>query len=73
MYQWSNPQLNTAENATQTPHVLTLQIGTVAPAIDLNGNLVFACPHVLCDIELGWRHGVLTIAYLLAIHPKVHG
>ena len=44
VYQRTYPQLNAAEDATQTPHVLTLQIGTVAPTIDLNGNLVLACP-----------------------------
>ena len=52
---------------------MVLQIAAVAPAIYLYSQLITAFAKVFRDIKLGGRHGVLTITYLLPIHPDVEG
>ena len=61
-----------AFDAAQPPKILALEIGTVAPLEDLQGDEVFFTKsHKLGDVELGVGLGVLTIAHKLPVHPKV--
>ena len=72
VHQRSYPQLNGAEYARETPHVLVFQITSVAPTIDFNGKFVLSFAHILCHVKLGRRHRVLAITHLLAVNPKIH-
>ena len=73
MHQWTHPQLHLTEDTRESPHVLTLQITTVAPAIHLDGEFVLSLANVFRYIKLSGRHGVLTIAHLLPIYPHIEG
>ena len=71
--QGSHPQLNRTEDTGKAPHVLTLQIGSVAPAINLYSQAVGALADVGRDVEFSRRHGVLAITHTFAIHPNIKG
>ena len=66
-------QVDIAKNPAQTPEVLVLQIGAIAPAIDLGRDQILAGPQIVGDIELGRRAAALAVAHLLAINPQVKG
>ena len=61
-----------ALDAAQPPEILALEVGTVAPLEDLEGDEV-ALPelHEAGDVELGVGLGVLAVAHELAVHPEV--
>ena len=56
VYQWAHPQLHLAEDARETPHVLTFQIAAVAPAIHLHRKFVATRTYIFSNVELGRRH-----------------
>ena len=63
-------EINLAGNAGETPEVLVLEIGTVAPAHHLHGNeVVLAHYEVRRKVEFSGHFGILTVAHELAIHP----
>ena len=69
--QWAHPQLHLTEDAAESPHVLAFQITAVTPAIHLHSKSVLAFAQMAGHIKFGWRHGVLAISHLLAIHPYI--
>src|SRR5690554_881270 len=59
--------------ATQTPKVLTLQVGGIAPAKNLNGHRIGAGPNIGRNIKFLGRFTVLTHPHLFTINPyKTH-
>src|SRR5690554_1181079 len=59
--------------ATQTPKVLTLQVGGIAPAKNLNGHRIGAGPNIGRNIKFLGRFTVLTHPHLFTIYPyKTH-
>ena len=52
-------QVHIAVYARQVPHVLSLQIGTVAPAVHPYGDIVLARGHKTCQVKLGIGIGTL--------------
>ena len=68
-----HPELHRAEDATQTPHVDVLQIGSITPAIHFHCKAVLSFSGVACDVELSGRHGVLTVTHLLSVYPHIEG
>ena len=73
MHQRTHPELHLAEDTAQTPHILTLQVRAIAPAIDLDSELVAAFANVFRHVELRRRHRVLAVAHLLTVHPDIEG
>ncbi len=61
-----------ARNAAQTPQVLILQIGSVAPAEDLQGDEVLAGLNELGDVERRAEVAVLGVADEFAVDPYVN-
>ena len=64
-------QIDIALDAAQPPHILTLEIRTRTPAIDLDGQHVLARFHTIGHIPLGRGLGVLVVAQQLAVEPHV--
>ena len=62
-----------AEDAGEAEHVLVFEIRTVAPAIDLDGQQVFAILEVGREVEFGRQLGILRVADLLTVEPEVVG
>ena len=58
-----------AEDTAHAEHVLTLQVGAVAPTEYLNREFVFAFTQVLGQVELSNVVGTLGVAYVFAIEP----
>ena len=58
-------------NAAEAPHVLVLQVASVAPAEDLNGQPVFPGLNIFSDIEFGREPASLAVTHLLSVHPAV--
>ena len=69
----AHPELYGSEDAAEAPHVNVLEIGAVAPSIDLHSEAVLSFANITCDVELGRRHGVLAVAHALTVHPHVEG
>src|SRR5207248_9556445 len=65
------PQIYVAEDAAQPEHILILEERSIAEAIDLHGQHVLACAHVLRDVELRGRSTVLAVSDFLSIYPHV--
>ena len=72
MYQGAHPQLHLTKDARESPHVLTLQIAAVAPAVDLYRQFVATFSQILCNVELSRRHRVLAVTHLLTVDPYIH-
>ncbi len=70
--QRTNPQLNRAIDATQSPHVLVFQVTAIAPAIHLHSQAIASCMEETGHVELSRRHRILAITHLLPIHPHIH-
>ena len=66
-------EIDIAVDTTEAEHVLVFQITAVRPAIDFYGNIVGALAHILRYVKLCIVVGTLTVADLLAVHPKIHG
>ena len=64
-------KVDIAMNTAHVPHVLTLEIGTVCPTDNTNGEVVLAGAHMLADIELGIHIATLGVTHILAINPNV--
>ena len=64
-------KVDIAMNTTHVPHVLTLEIGTVCPTDNTNGEVVLAGAHMLADIELGIHIATLGVTHILAINPNI--
>ena len=58
--------------STQTPEILVLMIGTVAPAERLEGNEVFTSMDIGSDIKLGGNLGIFRISHILTINPQIN-
>mmetsp|Transcript_10589 Transcript_10589/g.65165 ORF Transcript_10589/g.65165 Transcript_10589/m.65165 type:complete len:534 (-) Transcript_10589:5328-6929(-) len=58
-------------DATEPPLILSLQVATVAPLHDLDGEDVFSGLDVRGDIELGGQPAVLGVSHLGSIDPAV--
>ncbi len=63
-------EVNFARNTCETPEVLVLQIGAVAPSHHLHGNLVATRLEVFCYVKLGCNLAVLTVTNVFAVDPK---
>ena len=71
--EWAHPHLHGAEDAAQSPHVLTFEITAVAPSVHLHSQAVLALAEISCDVKLCRRHGVLAVSNLPTVDPHVHG
>ena len=49
---WSGYEINIAVNTTEVPHVLSLQIRSVAPAVNANRYVVVALANEVGNIEV---------------------
>lgn len=66
-------QEHLALNPRYAPKILVFQIAAIRPAIDANGDRVFARFDEPGDVELARQLGILRIADLRAVHPYVIG
>ena len=64
-------QIDVPVDAAETEHVLVLQIGAVAPFIDLHGHRVRSLADIAGDIELRVVVGALAVTDLLSVHPHI--
>ena len=61
-----------ARHAAETPEILTLEVGPVAPAEDLECNqILLAGYHELGKVELAFELAVLAVADKFAVDPQV--
>jgi len=60
-------EVDVSEDAAEAEHVLVFQIASIAPAVDLDGEEVFAGLEVLGEIEFGGTLGVFAIAHIFAV------
>ena len=60
-------------NATHAKHVLTLQVGAVAPPQHLHHQIVVALPKKRRDVKLGHIAGSLGVAHLMAVKEDEGG
>ena len=65
-------EVHAARDATETPEVLVLQVGAVAPAEDFHGDDVLAGTDVFGDIEPRLQLAVLAVANHFAVHPHAY-
>ena len=65
-------EIAVACHTRQTPEVLVLAVGTVAPAEGLEGEQIVAGVHIGGHVKLGGGLAVFGIAHKLTVHPKVH-
>ena len=63
-------QIHIAVYAREVPHVLSLQITAVTPAVDTHSNIVFALVYCCCDVKLGIGIGALRVTYVLPVYPN---
>ena len=56
---WSSYEINIAVDSTQVPHILTLQIRAVAPAVNAYRYVVVALANQVGDIEFSICIGTL--------------
>ena len=49
---WSGYEINIAVNTTEVPHILSLQIRAVAPAVNTYGYVVVALANQVGNIEV---------------------
>ena len=68
---WRAQQCNVAEDAAEPEHILVFEVAAVRPSVNLNRDLVTAGFHEWRQIKLRRRLGILAIANLLAVDPKV--
>ena len=66
-------QTNVAEDTAHAEHVLTLQIGAVAPAEYLYGQAVAARTQVWSQVEFGHVVGTLRIAHVFTVQINQRG
>jgi len=66
-------EVDLAVQAAQPPVILILQIGAVAPTIDLRRHQILAWLQVGRDVELGGQAAILTVADHLAVDPDIEG
>ena len=64
--------IDIAGDPGKTPEVLTLYVGSIAPAGNLKSNAVLAGNHIRGDVKAGLEFGVLAVAHLLSVHPDSH-
>ena len=62
-----------AVDASEVPHVLTLKVRTVAPAVDAHRHVIVALAHKVGHIKFGVGVGALRIASILAVYPHHNG
>jgi hypothetical protein len=60
-----------AEDPAQVPKILVLEVGSIAPAINLDGKGVPLAPEMRRDLKFRGRPAPLTVADPLAVHPKI--
>ena len=56
---WSSYEINIAVNTTEVPHILSLQVRAVAPAVNANRYVVVALADEVGNIELSICIGTL--------------
>ena len=56
---WSGYEINIAVNTTEVPHILSLQVRAVAPAVNANRYVVVALADEVGNIELSICIGTL--------------
>ncbi len=66
-------EINIAVDTAEVPHVLSLEIAAVAPAIDAHRELVLACGDVACEVKLRVGISALREAYILSVDPDDGG
>ena len=49
---WSSYEINIAVNTTEVPHILSLQVRAVAPAVNTYGYVVVALANEVGNIEV---------------------
>ena len=70
---WSSKEVDVSIDTAEPPHVLVFKITAVGPAVDFDGECIFARLEVLGDIEFGWCHTILAVADLSPVDPDVEG
>ena len=68
---WSGMEVNITEDARESPKVLIFKVGTIAPTINFNRNVVYSSVHVFADFEFCGCAASLAVAYLLAVYPQI--
>jgi len=66
-------QKDIALDTADAPEILAFEIGAVRPAIDLEGDRVFAGPEVFGDIPFRRGLGILAVARHLPVDPDIKG
>ena len=56
---WSGYEINIAVDSTQVPHILSLQVRAVAPAVNADRYVVIALANEVGDIEVSIGVGSL--------------
>ena len=62
-------EINVAVDSAHAEHVLTFEIGTVAPAEHLDGDVVIARAKIFGDVKLGVVVGALGITHVFSVDP----
>ena len=62
-------EVDVAEDAAHAEHILTLQVGAVAPAEHLYGQAVLAAAQMVGQVELRHVVGALGITYVFTVEP----
>ena len=66
-------EIHVAVDASEVPHVLSLEVRTVAPAVNAHRHVVGALAHEVGHVEFGVGVGTLRVAGILAVHPHHDG
>ena len=64
-------QVAITSHTTQSPEVLILTPGAIAPTEHLEGDEVLARMHIFSDIKLSCNLCILTVSHELSVYPKV--